>query len=226
MLRPAAHTACGSRCSRSGSVAAMAGTITWSRSSGNVPGGSAACAPRPTSSAAGVACHGAEGAARRSPGEGPRAVSRAGPPADPRAGGELAGPQQLGHVLEGAAGGEPGRIEAAVAQPTGRDLGNGRLDRDVRDAGRAPRPASPGQLLHLAGVEQAAAAVGGLVPAQQAPADVGVERGRLDAEPAGRLGGGEELGHAASHPGSFGYWKYDGRRDRDRPRLLIIINID
>ena len=37
---------------------AIAGTITWSRSSGSVPAGSAACAARPAVSAAGRACHG------------------------------------------------------------------------------------------------------------------------------------------------------------------------
>ena len=58
MLRPAASTAAGSSWSRSGSVAAIAGTITWSRSSGSVPAGSAACAARPAASAAGRACHG------------------------------------------------------------------------------------------------------------------------------------------------------------------------
>ena len=58
MLRPAATTAAGSSCRRSGSVAAMAGTMTWNRSSGNVPAGSAACAARPAASAAGVARHG------------------------------------------------------------------------------------------------------------------------------------------------------------------------
>ena len=57
-LRPAASTAAGSSCSRSGSVAAIAGTMTWSRSSGSVPAGSAACAARPAASAAGVACQG------------------------------------------------------------------------------------------------------------------------------------------------------------------------
>ncbi len=124
--------------------------------------------------------------------------SLAGPEAGPRPVGELAGPQQLGHVLEGAAGGEPGRIEAAVAQPAGRDLGDGRLDRDVHDTGRAPRPAPPGQLLHLVGIEQAAAAIGGLVPVQQAAADVSVERRGLHTEPASRLAGGQELGHPAS----------------------------
>ena len=58
MLRPAAHTAGGSRCKRSGSVAAMAGTITLNRSSGSVPAGSAACAARPAATAAAVARHG------------------------------------------------------------------------------------------------------------------------------------------------------------------------
>jgi len=57
MFRPAAMTAGESRCSRSGSVAAMAGTITRSRSSGKVPSGSAACAPLPAATAAWVACH-------------------------------------------------------------------------------------------------------------------------------------------------------------------------
>jgi hypothetical protein len=58
MLRPAATTAGGSRCKRSRSVAAMAGTITRSRSSGSVPSGSAACAPLPAATASAVACHG------------------------------------------------------------------------------------------------------------------------------------------------------------------------
>jgi hypothetical protein len=58
MLRPAATTADGSRWSRSGSVAAIAGTITRSRSSGRVPSGRAACAPLPAATASGVARHG------------------------------------------------------------------------------------------------------------------------------------------------------------------------
>ena len=58
MFRPAATTADGSSWSRSGSVAAIAGTITWSRSSGSAPAGRAACAARPAASAAGRACHG------------------------------------------------------------------------------------------------------------------------------------------------------------------------
>ena len=63
MLRPAASTAGWSSWSRRGSVAAMAGTITWSRSSGSVPDGSAACAARPTTTAADVARHGPRPAA-------------------------------------------------------------------------------------------------------------------------------------------------------------------
>ncbi len=78
MFRPAARTADGSSCSRSGSVVAIAGTITWSRSSGSVPGGSAACAARPAASAAGVACHGSRAAARADFWELARAVVGAG----------------------------------------------------------------------------------------------------------------------------------------------------
>ena len=58
MVRPAATTAGGSRCSRSGSVAAIAGTITRSRSSGSVPSGSAAWAAVPAATASWVASHG------------------------------------------------------------------------------------------------------------------------------------------------------------------------
>ena len=58
MFRPAAITADRSSWSRSGSVAAMAGTMTWSRSRGSVPAGSAACAARPAASATGRARHG------------------------------------------------------------------------------------------------------------------------------------------------------------------------
>jgi hypothetical protein len=58
MLRPAATTAGASRCSRSGSVAAIAGTMTRSRSSGRVPSGRAACAPLPAATASAVACQG------------------------------------------------------------------------------------------------------------------------------------------------------------------------
>ncbi len=63
MFRPAASTADRSSWSRSGSVAAIAGTMTWSRSSGSVPAGTAACATRPATSAAGLACHGSLAAA-------------------------------------------------------------------------------------------------------------------------------------------------------------------
>ena len=110
---------------------------------------------------------------------------------------EFAGPEQLGDVLEGTAGGEPDDVEAAVAQPVAGDLGDGRLDRDVGHAGGTPGTAAPGQPLDLLGVEQAAPAIGGAVPAQDAAADVGVERRGLDSEPLGGLGGGQELGHAA-----------------------------
>jgi hypothetical protein len=58
MFRPATITAGGSRCSRIGSVADIAGTMTLSRSSGSVPSGSAACAFVPAAIASGVACHG------------------------------------------------------------------------------------------------------------------------------------------------------------------------
>ena len=58
MACPAAITAGGSRCSRSGSAAASAGTMTWSRSSGSVPGGRAAWAALPAWTASGVARHG------------------------------------------------------------------------------------------------------------------------------------------------------------------------
>ena len=57
MTRPAAATAGGSNWSRSGSAAASAGTITWRRSRGKVPAGSAACAAVPAATAAGGACH-------------------------------------------------------------------------------------------------------------------------------------------------------------------------
>ena len=53
MFRPAAITAGGSSWSRSGSVAAIAGTITCSRSSSSAPGGSAACAAWPAATASG-----------------------------------------------------------------------------------------------------------------------------------------------------------------------------
>ena len=159
----------------------MAGAMTWNRSSGSVPAGRAVCAPRPAASAAGVARHSAGAGAAR-------------PPAAGR--GELAGPEQFGDVLEGAAGGELDDVETAVAEPVAADLGDGRLDRDVGGADRAPGPTAPGQPLDLIGIEQAAPAVGGAIPAQDAAADVGVERGRLDAEPLGGLGGGQELTHA------------------------------
>src|SRR5579859_7689518 len=112
--------------------------------------------------------------------------------------GELAGPEEFGDVLEGTAGGQADGVQAAEAQAVAGDLGDGRLDRDVGDAGRAAGAAAPGQPLDLLGVEQAAPAVGGTVPAQDATADVGVERRGLDAEPLGGLEGGQELGHAVT----------------------------
>jgi hypothetical protein len=113
-------------------------------------------------------------------------------------GGELAGPQEFGDVLEGLGGGQADGVQAAEAQPVAGDLGDGRLDRDVGDAGRAAGAAAPGQPLDLLGVEQAAPAVRGTVPAQDAAADVGVQRRGLDAEPLGGLEGGQELGHAVT----------------------------
>ena len=47
MLSPATATAAGLSCSRSGSAAAIAGTITCRRSSGSAPGGSAAATGKP-----------------------------------------------------------------------------------------------------------------------------------------------------------------------------------
>ena len=58
MFCPAAITAGRSSWSRRGSVAAMAGTMTWSRSRGSVPAGRAACAARPAARAAGRARQG------------------------------------------------------------------------------------------------------------------------------------------------------------------------
>src|SRR5579859_4877954 len=104
-------------------------------------------------------------------------------------GGELAGPEEVCDVLEGLGGGQAGGVQAAGAQAVAGDVG---------DAGRAAGAAAPGQPLDLLGVEQAAPAVGGTVPVQDATADVGVERRGLDAEPLGGLEGGQELGHAVT----------------------------
>ena len=65
--RAAAITAGRSSCSRSRSVTARAGTITCSRSSGYVPGGSAAWAAVPAATASGVACQGPAGASSSEP---------------------------------------------------------------------------------------------------------------------------------------------------------------
>ena len=63
MLRAAVTTAGWPSSSRSGSVAASAGTMTWSRSSGSVAAGSAACAAAATATACSVARQGGPGAA-------------------------------------------------------------------------------------------------------------------------------------------------------------------
>ena len=65
--RPAAITAGRSRCRRSGSVAARAGTMTWSRSSGRVAAGSAAWAAAPAASAACARGHARPGPGRPAP---------------------------------------------------------------------------------------------------------------------------------------------------------------
>ena len=128
---------------------------------------------------------------------GPARRQRRGPrlPRFPR-GPELAGPEQLGDLLEGPADREAGRVQPAEPQAVTGDLGDGRLDRDVRDPGGPPRPAPPGQPLDLLRAEQAGPPVRGLDPAQHAAADVRVEGGGLDAEPPGGLCGGQEVGHA------------------------------
>jgi hypothetical protein len=128
---------------------------------------------------------------------GPSRGQRRGPglPGFPR-GPELAGPEQFGDLLEGAADREAGDVQAAETQTVAGDLGDGRLDRDVRDPGRPPRPPPPGQPLDLVGVEEAGPAVRGLATAEHAAADVRIQRGGLDAEPPGGLGGGQEIGHA------------------------------
>ena len=109
---------------------------------------------------------------------------RPGLPRLPR-GPELAGPEQFGDFLEGTADREAGGVQAAEAEAVAGDLGDGRLDRDARDPGGPPRPPPPGQSLNLVRAEQAGPAVRGLVPAEQAAADVGMECGGLDAEPPG-----------------------------------------
>ena len=115
---------------------------------------------------------------------GPPRRQRRGPglPRLPR-GPELAGPEQFGDFLEGTADREAGGVQAAEAEAVAGDLGDGRLDRDARDPGGPPRPPPPGQSLDLVRAEQAGPAVRGLVPAEQAAADVGIECGGLDAEP-------------------------------------------
>src|SRR5207249_7628792 len=119
-------------------------------------------------------------------------------------------PEQFGDLLEGPADREAGRVEAAEPEAVAGDLGDGRLDGDVRDPGGPPRAAPAGQPLDLLGAEQAGPAVRGPDPAQHAAADVGVEGGGLDAEPPGGLRGGQEVGHAPPR----------------RVRTLNLINID
>ena len=58
---------------------------------------------------------------------------------------ELAGPEQFGDVLEGAADGQAGGVQAAEPERIGGDLGDSRLDRDVHGPRRAPRAAAKGQ---------------------------------------------------------------------------------
>ena len=122
MLSPAAATAAGPSCSRSGSAAAIAGTITCRRSSGSVPGGSAACAARPAASASGRACH-----------RGGR-------------GGEAPGPQPLRDLLEAAVHGQVSDGAAAVPELPSGDLGDRRLNHDVGHAGLTAGSLLPGRL--------------------------------------------------------------------------------
>ena len=75
---------------------------------------------------------------------------------------ELAGPEQFGDFLIGAADGEADGVQATEAERPRGDLGDRRLDRDVDGARGAPRAPAPGQLLDLVRVEQAAPAVGSL----------------------------------------------------------------
>ena len=130
---------------------------------------------------------------------GPPRRQRRGPglPRFPR-GPELTGPEQLGDLLEGAADREAGGVQAAETEAIAGDLGDGRLDRDVRGPGGPPRPPPAGQPLDLVRVEEAGPPVGGLAAAEHTAADIRVERGGLDAEPPGGLGGGQGIGHAPS----------------------------
>src|SRR6185437_10292343 len=103
-----------------------------------------------------------------------------------------------------------GRVQAAEPEAVAGDLGDGRLDRDVRHPGGPPRPAPARQLLDLFGAEKAGPAARGPDPAQHSAADVGVQGGGLDAEPPCGLRGGQVVGHAPPR----------------RVRILNLINID
>ena len=96
-------------------------------------------------------------------------------------------PEQFRHLLEGhlpgQLNGRPTPVRRTVLTELGdpgRDGGQPRLD-------LASTTSSLGQALDVGQVEQTPPAVRLGVRLQQAPADVGVQRGHLDAEPPGRL---------------------------------------
>ena len=90
---------------------------------------------------------------------------------------EAAGPQPGGHLLKRAPQRELGHLQAPVADPAVRDLGQLRLDDEVRGARRAARLAplaTPGQARHLVRLEQAAPPVLRAPPREHPPAHVRV----------------------------------------------------
>jgi hypothetical protein len=100
----------------------------------------------------------------------------------------LARPQPGGHLLVADGPGQRERVASPVVGAVVAERGERGLDDQLR-LRRPARPPPPREQLHLGGVEHAPAPVAARPPAQDAPADVGVQRGRLDPEPARGLRG-------------------------------------
>ena len=96
-------------------------------------------------------------------------------------------PEQFRHLLEGHPPGQLNGRPASVRWTVLPELGDPGRDGGQSGLDLASTPSSLGQALDVGQVEQTPPAVRLRVRLQQAPADVGVQRGHLDAEPPGRL---------------------------------------
>ena len=114
----------------------------------------------------------------------------------PVATGTLGPPQELGHLLEARArrqiGGQAAAVDGAELLV---ELGHARGDGGEPGGRLAAAPTAGRQSLDLCQVEEAPAPPRVPVRLEEAAAHVGVQRGHLDAETAGRLLGGQHPVH-------------------------------